>query len=182
MLRLRDLMQRDVLAVSPDLTLRELVEIFSEEGVSGAPVVANDTVIGVISTTDILDFQEESAGLSLAPGASEDEPETARRKRGSSTPASEFFSEGWEPPDIDALQWMRSTRTRDWDILDQHSVGDVMTRDVLSLPSDATVKSAARFMLEAGVHRLLVIDGGELQGIVTTTDIVRAVAEGKLKG
>jgi predicted transcriptional regulator len=38
MLHLKDLMQRDVVAVSPDLTLRELVEVLTEQEVSGAPV------------------------------------------------------------------------------------------------------------------------------------------------
>ncbi len=57
-----------------------------------------------------------------------------------------------------------------------------MTRDVVSQPSNATVRRAAQYMLDAGVHRVLVIDNGELQGIVTTTEIVRAVAEGKLEG
>ena len=180
MLRVRELMQPDVVAVSPDLTLRELVEVFAEQGVSGAPVVANSRVLGVISTTDILDFQEDNVGVSLGPRAPADEPETGRRRRGAGT--SEFFSESWEPSEIDALQWMRAARRGEWDILDQYSVADLMTRDVLSLPSDTTVKKAASIMLEAEVRRLLVIDGGELQGIVTTTDIVRAVAEGKLKG
>lgn len=182
MLRLRDLMQRDVVAVSPDLTLRELVEVFSGQGVSGAPVVANERVIGVISTTDILDLREENPAVSLGPSAPEDERETAHRKRGSSSSTSDFFSESWEPIEIEALEWMRSAHTQNWDILDEFTVAEVMTRDVLSLSSETTVKKAARFMLDTGVHRLLVVDEGELQGIVTTTDIVRAVAEGKLKG
>ncbi len=67
------------------------------------------------------------------------------------------------------------------DLLDQYTVADVMTRKVLSRSSGTTLKQAARYMLDAGIHRVLVIDDGELQGIVTTTDIVRAVADGKLK-
>ena len=182
MLRVRDLMQPDVAAVSPDLTLRELVEVFTEQGVSGAPVVANDAVVGVISTIDILDFQEDNARVSLGPRAPEDEPETGRRRRGGAASTSEYFFESCEPSETDALEWMRSARSGEWDMPDHYCVADVMTRDVMSLPSDAPVQKAARFMLEASVRRLLVVDGGELQGIVTTTDIVRAVAEGKLKG
>ncbi len=56
-----------------------------------------------------------------------------------------------------------------------------MTREILSRPSGTSLRKAAGYMLEHDVHRLLVIDDGELQGIVTTSDIVRAVAEGKLK-
>jgi CBS domain-containing protein len=75
---------------------------------------------------------------------------------------------------------MRTGGGREWDVLDEYTVNDVMTRDVLSRSSNTTVKEAARYMLEADVHRLLVIDDGDLKGIVTTTDIVRAVAEGKI--
>ena len=57
-----------------------------------------------------------------------------------------------------------------------------MTREVLSQPSNTSVTKAAHHMLGLGISRILVIDKGELQGIVTTTDIVRAVAEAKLKG
>ena len=41
-------------------------------------------------------------------------------------------------------------------------------------------QQAARSMLRAGVHRLLVMEDGRLAGLVTTTDLVRAVAAGKL--
>jgi CBS domain-containing protein len=178
MMRLKDLMARDVVAVSPDLTLRELVELLAEQEVSGAPVVApNGRVIGVISTTDIFDFRQETAGTRLSGSGETESPGGSRKRSGHST-----FTEAWDPAESEALEWMRTTREADWDILDEYVVADVMTREVVSQPSSATVKKAARYMLDAGVHRVLVIDGGELQGIVTTTDVVRAVAEGQLSG
>jgi CBS domain-containing protein len=58
------------------------------------------------------------------------------------------------------------------------TVGSVMTTAVVSLPPGAAVQEAARLMLPAGVHRLLVVDDeGELVGLVSSSDIVRAVAE-----
>jgi len=181
MLRLKDLMQRDVVAVSPDLTLRELLEVFSEREVSGAPVITGNKVVGVISMTDIFDFREDTSPVSLGPDGPPPEPEDPPQKR-SGTPASDFFSESWDPTEIGTVERMRTTRDRDWDLLDEYMVSDAMTRDVLSQPSGTTLKKAAQYMLEKGIHRILVIDDGELQGIVTTTDIVRAVAEGRLKG
>jgi CBS domain-containing protein len=172
MLKLKDLMKPDVVSVSPDLTLRELLEVFTELEVSGAPVVAGSRVVGVISMTDVFDLQEDSGGLSLQPGI--EEPESPGRKWSSS-------QNSWDPSE-EALDWARATRERDLDMLDQHTVADVMTREVLSQPSSTPVKKAARHMLGLGISRILVIDNGELQGIVTTTDIVRAVAEGRLKG
>ena len=172
-------MQRDVVAVAPDLTLRELVELFAEQEVSGAPVISGGKVVGVVSTTDIYDMREDVGGLAPRVGGPLGDGEVAARKSGESLG---FFSDEWEPSDVDAQAWLRATRDQDWDALDAYTVADIMTRDVISQPSDTTVKKAARYMLKAGVHRVLVIDHGVLQGIVTTTDIVRAVAEGRLKG
>jgi predicted transcriptional regulator len=180
MLRLKDLMQRDVVAVSPDLTLRELVEVFAEREVSGAPVVTSRKVIGVISQTDIFDFREDASPVSLGPDGPSDDPEDPPRKR-PGTSASDFFSDSWDPAEMGTVELMRTTRDRDLDLLNQYTVADVMTRDVLSQPSGTTLKKAAQYMLDRGIHRILVIDDGELQGIVTVTDIVRAVAEGRLK-
>lgn len=177
MLRLKEIMATDIVAVSPDITLRELVNVLGEEGVSGAPVVRNDRVIGVVSTTDILDLEEESPVLPRRPTTALEEPGDSRRSELASSP-SEFFSDAWEAT---AIEWMRTGGGREWDVLDEYTVNDVMTRDVLSRSSDTTVREAARYMLEADVHRLLVIDDGDLKGIVTTTDIVRAVAEGKIR-
>jgi CBS domain-containing protein len=172
-------MQRDVVAVAPDLTLRELVELFAEQEVSGAPVISGGKVVGVVSTTDIYDLRDDVAGL--APGAAGTPGEGDIVGRKSAEPLG-LYSDEWEPSDVDAQAWLRATRDEDWDILDAYTVAEIMTRNVVSQPSSTTVKKAALYMLEAGIHRVLVIDGGVLQGIVTTTDIVRAVAEGRLKG
>jgi len=172
-------MQRDVVAVAPDLTLRELVELFAEQAVSGAPVTSGGKVVGVVSTTDIYDLREDVDGLAPRGRGTPVEGDVAGRR--SAEPLG-LFADEWEPSDVDAQAWLRATRDQDWDVLDAYTVAEIMTRDVVSLASRTTVKKAARYMLEAGIHRVLVIDGGVLQGIVTTTDIVRAVAEGRLKG
>lgn len=172
MLKLKDLMNSNVVSVSPDLTLRELLEVFTELEVSGAPVVTGSQVVGVISMTDVFDLQEDNGGLTLRSGI--DEPDASSRKRSGA-------QDSWDPSE-EALDWARATSSRDLDLLDQYTVADVMTREVLSQPSSTPVKKAAHHMLGLGISRILVIDKGELQGIVTTTDIVRAVAEGRLKG
>jgi CBS domain-containing protein len=172
-------MQREVISVSPELTLREVVEVFSEHGVSGAPVVAGGKVLGVISTTDILDFREDVPEIAARRDSPQDEGEGALR-RGFAT--SEYFSEAWDPVEVDALEWMRTARSREWDLLDEYTAADIMTREVISQPSETSVREAARYLLDVGIHRVLVIDNGQLQGIVTTTDIVRAVADGLFQG
>lgn len=59
-------------------------------------------------------------------------------------------------------------------------VRDLMTPRPLTIAPDATVKEAAQEMLYADVHRLFVMDGDRVIGVLSTTDIVRAVATGQL--
>jgi CBS domain-containing protein len=73
----------------------------------------------------------------------------------------------------------RSTRERRI-LLEQTSVRDLMTPRPLMIESTAEVQEAARHMLYAEVRRLFVEDEGALAGVISQTDIVRAVATGKL--
>jgi CBS domain-containing protein len=51
---------------------------------------------------------------------------------------------------------------------------DVMTRNVISVPPDATIADAVELMLERGISGLLVVDNsGTLVGIVTEGDLLR---------
>ena len=61
-------------------------------------------------------------------------------------------------------------------------VEDVMTRPALTIPGDAEVREAAQRMLYGDVHRLFVETNGELAGVISQTDIVRAFAAHRLPG
>ena len=54
---------------------------------------------------------------------------------------------------------------------------DVMTRDVVAVPPDATAERCAHVMEERGVKRLPVVEGGRLAGVVSRSDLLRAVLE-----
>ncbi|GIH50640.1 CBS domain-containing protein [Microbispora rosea] len=61
-----------------------------------------------------------------------------------------------------------------------HTVEEVMTRDPVTLPEEATVVKAAKLMRDRGIGDVLVVGDGRLRGLVTDRDIVvRAVAEGR---
>jgi CIC family chloride channel protein len=65
-------------------------------------------------------------------------------------------------------------------LLDDTPVRDIMTPRPLTISPDADVREAARQMLYADVHRLFVAADEKLIGVISGTDIVRAVATGKL--
>ncbi|MFP3950624.1 MAG: cyclic nucleotide-binding/CBS domain-containing protein [Candidatus Bathyarchaeia archaeon] len=57
--------------------------------------------------------------------------------------------------------------------------GTVWTKDIMSSPlitieETASVEEAARLMAEKQIKKLPIVKGDKLQGVVTTTDIVRA--------
>src|SRR5690606_3609534 len=66
-------------------------------------------------------------------------------------------------------------------ILDDHTVEEAMTRGPLvSISPEAPANRAAEMMKAEKIHRLPVVDNGKLVGIITTTDLVQAVADRRL--
>lgn len=59
----------------------------------------------------------------------------------------------------------------------QLTVEDVMVREVITAPSTESVVNVAKIMIEKGVNRVPVVESGNLVGIVTRGDIIKAVAE-----
>ena len=129
-MRVADLMQRDVKTVPEDATIAEAVTALADAHVSGLPVVNGaGKMVGVISTTDILEAEAETAD----PGA---------RER----------------------------------LFEETEVSEIMTRQPRGIGPAAEMRAAAQQMLRQDVHRLFVEDHGRLVGVLSQTDIVRAVA------
>ncbi len=140
MLKLRDIMTKDVATATPEMTIRDAITLLSDEHISGAPVVSGNKVIGVFSAADILAYIAE---------LDDAQPEVS----------------------------FKTTQTP----LEEVTVSEIMTRDVKSLAPDCPVELAAAFMRHAQIHRVLVMNGGRLLGIATTTDLARAVADHRFK-
>lgn len=62
------------------------------------------------------------------------------------------------------------------DLMKTLRVSEVMSQPVITIPPDATVKQAARLMAEKKIGCLPVVEGEELVGLVTETDMLRYVA------
>lgn len=65
-------------------------------------------------------------------------------------------------------------------LFEQMVVRDIMTRHPLTISPEADVREAAQQMLYADIHRLFVTSGEQVVGVISTTDIMRAVATGHL--
>jgi len=58
------------------------------------------------------------------------------------------------------------------------TVGEVMTRPVLTFSANTEVSQAARRLLEAGVKRMPVVRRRRVIGIVSSRDLMRVIASG----
>lgn len=185
MLRLRDIMTTDLLTVSPEQTLRDAMDLLTTRHVTGAPVTAGGKVVGVVSLTDLAAFAASVPGVPTVRSEQEepDERETVEEPSewpdGEEPPAS-FFASQWADVGADVAERFAEVDGPEWNVLEEHTVGEVMTRRVLSLPPDTHVDMAADFMRSAGVHRVMVMEGESLFGLVTTRDIANAVADHRL--
>ena len=186
MLQIRDVMTRDVLTVTPEMTLREAAELFARRHVSGAPVVHGERVVGVVSATDLLEFVASSPGASPRGETPREEDEWGRlpaREVEDLPPAAYYADLGADSAaDVDERFADSGAEggSATWNVLDEHTVDEVMTREVCSLTPHLPIAAAAEYMRTAGVHRVLVLDGERLAGIITSSDVTRAVAEHKL--
>ena len=149
-----DLMTSDVLTVRDDMTVAELAEFLTLHEISGAPVEdATGRLVGVVSITDIVRL------------AAEEDP--VERER----PPADYDVRGWsdrlDPSDLDSFRVHQPGAL----------VREIMTEKILSVRTDASVSQMAETLIDARVHRLLVVDQGKLVGIISSTDLLGLLVE-----
>jgi len=147
----KDLMNPDIMTVADDMTTNELARYLIEREISGAPVVDSEGhLIGVVSMTDI--------GRNMA------EPSDDESSRGSN-----FYGE--IAADL-TLEDLGQRYVEDRAV----TVRDVMTPVIHNVPVTASVAEAAAIMVDQHIHRLIVTQGKQPVGILTSLDLVKVVA------
>jgi predicted transcriptional regulator len=144
--RVQDVMSPDIMTVADDMTTDELARYLTEREISGAPVVNGEGYL--VGVVSLTDI-----GRHLA------EP-------------SEFSSSRSGVYDT------RDDATLEQRFLDERAVvvRDVMTPVVHHVQASAEIAEAARMMVEQHIHRLVVTQGRQPVGIVTSMDLLRVVA------
>ncbi|BBD59236.1 signal transduction protein [Nostoc sp. HK-01] len=144
-----DVMSRDPIVVRAETPLKEAIQILAEKRISGLPVVDDvGQLVGIISETDLM-WQET----------------------GVTPPAYIMF--------LDSVIYLKNPATYDRDLhkaLGQ-TVGEVMSKNAVTISPNKTLKEAAQMMHDRNVHRLPVLDTeGQVVGILTRGDVIRAMA------
>ncbi len=146
-----DIMTKDPVCATPNMTARVLAQQLNSAGVSGLPVVDHRGVlVGVVSKSDLVrgcieqSEDYEPAYLFEIMGSEEDDDELGP---GSSYPEHEICVE------------------------------DIMSGDPITVGPEAPIREVACKLTDASVHRAIVVDSdGCPVGIVTSLDLVRVLA------
>jgi CBS domain-containing protein len=75
---------------------------------------------------------------------------------------------------VTALGFGRKTQTA---VIKTIKIKEIMTEHVITISPDVSVKEAARVMIDKKIGCLPVVDGENLVGLLTETDILRYFAE-----
>lgn len=154
----KDIMQKDVVRFEASASIAEAVSVFEDLHISGAPVVDGiGQVVGVLSASDIVRPERVRVG-----GA---EPESGPAVR------------SWDDEGVDGEDEILSMDGYGEEALAQDTVADWMTREIVSVAPETSLRDVCRKMLEHNVHRVVVLDEKRLAGILSTFDVVRCVAE-----
>lgn len=161
MLNVEKIMQADPKTVSPEMTLVNLERLFLSTRFTGFPVVKEDHLIGVISRSDII--------RSLV------------TERSRAEQLSDFYCGAQVLSTEDPAQSLEATAAQVGVRLAEQRVEDAMVRNVVSIESSESLQHLAQLMLDGHLHRLPVVNGDKLVGLITTMDLVRAISEGRLR-
>jgi CBS domain-containing protein len=151
-MKVREIMTRSVVSVSPDTPVSELAELLIERRISAVPVIEGDALVGIVSEADLLHRYEIGT----------------ERKRAARPWWQRLFADQESP-----WGYVESHAKK---------VRDIMTANVVSVAEDMAAGEVAELFESRHIRRVPVVRGEKVVGIVSRTDFVRAlVARGKIR-
>jgi CBS domain-containing protein len=182
MLAVKDIMQTDVVTVSTDTTARYLARLLADEEISGVPVLDSaGTLAGVVSSTDLVRLAADDSSVQLRPtgrGVGIEEvrdPESDDDDVDAQSDLYGFFLPEDSP--FSGQRFLDQWPDSDFDTI---TVQEIMTPVSFSVRPDTPLAELCQFLVRGRIHRAIVKENDELLGIVTSADVLRAVAEGRM--
>lgn len=144
-----DIMSTNLITMKPEADIRELAEVLVINKISGVPVVDEDGIlVGVVSQSDLV----------------------AQNKNPRAPSAVTLFD--W----VIYLESMDRLKA-ELDKMAGSTVGEIMTRKVITVAPETMLEELATIMSEKNVHTLPVVDKGKLVGVIGKLDIVRSLLQ-----
>lgn len=201
----KEIMERNVVAVGEDMSIRDLVELMFEKKVGGCPVIdENETVIGIVTERDILkllakirridgiasEFMTKNVVTIRARDSIETAMKTMISKRFRRLPVIEdgillglvtsreilaYFAKGEAFKMLEYGDVSEAIKKPVAMILGNDEIN--MHREVLLFSKDVLISQIVSSMLEKGHGVALIVEEGRLEGIITERDLVKFLYE-----
>ena len=147
MLKVKDIMTREVKTVSPETEIIQAAKLLLSERINGVPVVnQSGEVVGILCQSDLIAQQK-------------------------SIPIPSLFTllDGYIPLTL------LNRLDREVEKMVATKVENAMTPDPITVNSDNDIEKVAGLMVEKNYHTLPVVDDGKLVGIVGKEDVLRTL-------
>jgi len=148
----KDLMTTDVKSVEADWPIDRVAQFLVDHSISGAPVVDDGQLVGVISLTDLA-RHNSSAGETVS-----ERPTAYYRHE---------LEGQYSEEDLGNLHLTEN---------DETTAEQVMTPQVYDVNEHTSIQQVAQVMHRGGIHRVFVTKNGEIRGIITALDMLKVVA------
>lgn len=192
-----DLMTREPITVSQEMTVADLCDLFQERNINGAPVVdEKGQLVGVVAQDDIIygamgragrDDGQAPAGAAdpmssrADAGAPKDQSPSRRRRRG--------MVEALRERNLKAVPEARPRPGERAFWADQRSGDDpmrmpvraIMTSPAISAEEKTPITDLCSVMWSLRIHRVPVVRGGRVTGLISSMDLCRAILNGQIK-
>jgi CBS-domain-containing membrane protein len=147
MLKVKDIMTREVKTVSPETEITQAAKLLLSERINGVPVVNKiGKLVGILCQSDLIAQQK-------------------------SIPIPSLFTllDGYVPLTL------LNRLDREVEKIVATKVDNAMTPDPITVNSETDIEKVAGLMVEKNYHTLPVVDGGKLVGIVGKEDVLRTL-------
>lgn len=154
-MNVKKVMTKDVIALSPDDTVKDAVKKFASNRISGSPVLdAEGNILGILSEKDILHALETKC-------------KRLEMVYPSLSLVSVSFVEHFDDKEVvDAFTEIANTL-----------VSDLMKKEAITIDHEKSISQAIDLMNNKEINRIPVIDDGRIIGIITRRDIIKGLAE-----
>jgi CBS domain-containing protein len=147
MLKVEDIMTREVITVSPQTEIVQAAKLLLEKHINGLPVIdERGNLVGILCQSDLI----------------------AQQKR---FPFPSVFNL------LDGLFPLTSPSRIEKEVqkISAVTVEDAMTRDPITVSPGTTIEEVARLMVNKNLHTLPVVDSNKLVGIIGKEDVLRTL-------
>jgi CBS domain-containing protein len=147
MLKVKEVMTKKLITVTPDTPVREIAELMLKHKIGGVPVVEGEKLVGIITEEDLimknvkLHFPTYIQLLDAV-----------------------IYLESLKKYEEELRKAVGAIAR------------DVMTKDPITISPEATLEEAATLMVERGISRLPVVENDRLVGIITKRDVLKAIS------